>query len=248
MRAALIAALVGVLLAAVVVLVAGNGTPADDATGIPLVTPPALVAADGTSIPLAPNVADLGTSSQRDRYATQLLTGEHLADHLPTARAACQIMETGTAPIGAVANVAATDALPPDTAGKVVYAATLSYCPAYRAAFDNLLALRHGGLAGAAVTGAQPSVSPSTRTRITSSPRAPTRSSERSSTSRRAGADTSPGCGQRAVARGRFNPSCQEYQGYLDPGRAGGRGPSSGDLQTEYGCQQGYIPESECPG
>lgn len=45
---------------------------------------------------------------------------------------------------------------------------------------------------------------------------------------------SSAGCGQRAVAAGKFDPSCSEYQGYLDPGRAGGRGPSSGDLQSEY--------------
>lgn len=61
-------------------------------------------------------------------------------------------------------------------------------------------------------------------------------------------ADTGPGCGGRAVARGVFNPACAEYQGYLDPGRAAGRQPSSGDLQTEYGCEKGYIPKSECPG
>ncbi|MCD2187788.1 hypothetical protein [Actinomycetospora soli] len=61
-------------------------------------------------------------------------------------------------------------------------------------------------------------------------------------------ADTAPGCGGRAVARGVFNPACAEYQGYLDPGRAAGRQPSSGDLQTEYGCEKGYIPKSECPG
>lgn len=58
--------------------------------------------------------------------------------------------------------------------------------------------------------------------------------------------DVGPGCGQRAVDAGRFNPACAEYQGYLDPGRAGGRPANSGDLQHDWGCQQGYIPESEC--
>ena len=45
---------------------------------------------------------------------------------------------------------------------------------------------------------------------------------------------------------GRFNPSCSEYQGYLDPGTSAGRGPTSGEIQTEWGCEQGYIPASEC--
>jgi hypothetical protein len=62
----------------------------------------------------------------------------------------------------------------------------------------------------------------------------------------RPAADTGAGCGHRAVARGVFNPACSEYQGYLDPGRAAGRAPSSGDLQHDDGCQKGYIPQSEC--
>lgn len=66
-------------------------------------------------------------------------------------------------------------------------------------------------------------------------------------TSSRSGARSSgAGCGRRAVTAGVFNPSCSEYQGYLDPGRAGGRAPSSGDRQTEWGCEQGYIPADEC--
>ena len=59
-----------------------------------------------------------------------------------------------------------------------------------------------------------------------------------------------PGARARGVVSarsgGRVQPSCSEYQGYLDPGRAGGRAPSSGDLQTEWGCEQGYIPADEC--
>jgi hypothetical protein len=43
----------------------------------------------------------------------------------------------------------------------------------------------------------------------------------------------------------KFNPACAEYQGYLDPGGPG-RGKTSGEIQQEYGCKQGYIPKSEC--
>lgn len=82
-----------------------------------------------------------------------------------------------------------------------------------------------------------------TRTTTTKSTKAAAPSSTRS---RSSSADTGPGCGQRAVARGVFNPSCAEYQGYLDPGKAAGRAPSSGDLQTQYACEQGQLPASEC--
>lgn len=58
--------------------------------------------------------------------------------------------------------------------------------------------------------------------------------------------DTAPGCGQRAVAEGHYDSACQEYQGYLDPGTAAGRGPTSGELQQQWGCQQGYISKDEC--
>lgn len=58
-------------------------------------------------------------------------------------------------------------------------------------------------------------------------------------------ADTGPGCGQRAVDAGRFNPDCKEYQGYLDPGGAG-RKDTSGEEQRRYACEQGYLPKSEC--
>jgi hypothetical protein len=47
------------------------------------------------------------------------------------------------------------------------------------------------------------------------------------------------------VDAGKFNPHCKEYEGYLDPGGPG-RGKTSGDLQHDYGCQQGYIPKSQC--
>lgn len=45
------------------------------------------------------------------------------------------------------------------------------------------------------------------------------------------------GCAAAAMAAGRFNPSCPEYQGYLDPGGPG-RGPTSGDIQSQYAKQQ----------
>ncbi len=58
-------------------------------------------------------------------------------------------------------------------------------------------------------------------------------------------ADSGPGCAGRAMAASKFNPSCPEYQGYLDPGGPG-RGPTSGEIQHQYGCKAGYIPASEC--
>ncbi|GAB2906405.1 hypothetical protein GCM10027047_00750 [Rhodococcus aerolatus] len=58
--------------------------------------------------------------------------------------------------------------------------------------------------------------------------------------------DSGPGCGGRAVSAGIFNPSCSEYQGYLDPGVAGGRAPSSSDIQTKNGCEAGYITGPVC--
>jgi len=58
-------------------------------------------------------------------------------------------------------------------------------------------------------------------------------------------ADSGPGCAGRAMAASKFNPSCPEYQGYLDPGGPG-RGPTSGEMQHQYGCKAGYIPASEC--
>ncbi|ATY11621.1 hypothetical protein CU254_15000 [Amycolatopsis sp. AA4] len=56
---------------------------------------------------------------------------------------------------------------------------------------------------------------------------------------------TGPGCGQRAVTAGKFNPRCKEYQGYLDPGGPG-RPKTSGEIQHDYLCQQGQLPKSEC--
>lgn len=54
------------------------------------------------------------------------------------------------------------------------------------------------------------------------------------------------GCGRAAVASGTFDPSCSEYQGYLDPGEAGGRAQTSGESQLEWACEQGTVPASEC--
>lgn len=53
--------------------------------------------------------------------------------------------------------------------------------------------------------------------------------------------DTGAGCGQRAVTAGVFNAACSEYQGYLDPGVAAGRAPSSGDIQRQA-CLDGELP------
>jgi hypothetical protein len=80
----------------------------------------------------------------------------------------------------------------------------------------------------------------------TSSTRSSTRATTTAARATRTAADTGPGCGQRAVSRGVFNPACSEYEGYLDPGRAAGRQPSSSDLQHDDGCQKGYIPKSQC--
>jgi hypothetical protein len=57
---------------------------------------------------------------------------------------------------------------------------------------------------------------------------------------------SSAGCGQRAVTAGKFNPACKEYQGYLDPGTAGGRAPTSGEIQLQYLCETGQVPKSDC--
>ena len=65
----------------------------------------------------------------------------------------------------------------------------------------------------------------------------PPRTPEESTTptrSRRPAADTGIGCGQRAVTSGAFNPACPEYQGYLDPGTAAGRAPTSGERQQQH--------------
>jgi len=59
-------------------------------------------------------------------------------------------------------------------------------------------------------------------------------------------ADAAAGCAAKAMAAGKFDPSCREYQGYLDPGQAGGRQPNSAQDQTQYGCEKGYIPKDQC--
>ncbi len=60
------------------------------------------------------------------------------------------------------------------------------------------------------------------------------------------GGDNRPGCAARAMAQGTFNPACSEYQGYLDPGTAGGRAQTSGEIQQQTLCRSGQIPKSEC--
>ncbi|WP_075294925.1 MULTISPECIES: hypothetical protein [unclassified Pseudonocardia] len=53
-------------------------------------------------------------------------------------------------------------------------------------------------------------------------------------------------CAQRAIAAGKFDPSCSAYQGYLDPGTLAGRAPTSGEIQMQYACEQGLVPKSDC--
>jgi hypothetical protein len=91
-----------------------------------------------------------------------------------------------------------------------------------------------------------PSSTPTSTTSTAPTTRSSTRRTSTTRTTVRPATDTAAGCGHRAVARGVFNAACSEYQGYLDPGRAAGRAPSSGDLQHDDGCQKGYIPKSEC--
>lgn len=69
-----------------------------------------------------------------------------------------------------------------------------------------------------------------------------TKTPKHSSTSTTNGA----GCGQRAVTAGVFNPSCSEYQGYLDPGLSGGRAPSSGDIQNAWADCTATKSVAEC--
>jgi hypothetical protein len=60
------------------------------------------------------------------------------------------------------------------------------------------------------------------------------------------GGDDQPGCAARAMERGNFDSACSEYQGYLDPGTAGGRAPTSGEIQQQTLCRRGEIPKNEC--
>lgn len=53
-------------------------------------------------------------------------------------------------------------------------------------------------------------------------------------------------CAARAMAAGRFDPSCSAYQGYLDPGTSAGRAPTSGETQMQYLCERGLVPRSDC--
>ena len=83
----------------------------------------------------------------------------------------------------------------------------------------------------------------------TSAPPVSTRTTRATSSRRSATTTTksSAACGRRAVPAGKFDPSCSEYQGYLDPGRGGGRGPSRGDLQSEYADCVAKKSIADCP-
>jgi hypothetical protein len=139
-----------------------------------------------------------------------------------------------------------------------------------------MLGLLIGGLTAAAVTvavapaGAGPRVAdvvPVTApvvapTTASPAPPAPTRtaSPSNSGTATRSAAPTkrsrtakpkpatrrTTSCAERAMQAGRFDPSCSEYQGYLDPGTAAGREPTSGEIQMQYACEQGLVPRSQC--
>lgn len=104
-------------------------------------------------------------------------------------------------------------------------------------------------LAGGAACSDEPGPAPAPRTSASaeppsgSAPQSP--SSPDSSAGPRGAADTGPGCGERALEAGEFNPDCKEYQGYLDPGGRG-RDDTAGEAQLEYACEQGYIPKEKC--
>jgi membrane protein involved in colicin uptake len=51
-----------------------------------------------------------------------------------------------------------------------------------------------------------------------------------------------PNCAAAAMARGKFDPNCSAYQGYLDPGTSAGRAPSSGDVQREQAKKRAGLP------
>lgn len=65
---------------------------------------------------------------------------------------------------------------------------------------------------------------------------------EKAQATKKSGGD----CAQQAMAAGQFDPSCSAYQGYLDPGTSAGRAPTSGEIQMQYACEQGLVPESDC--
>ncbi len=97
-------------------------------------------------------------------------------------------------------------------------------------------------------TTSEPTTAPTTTRAPPTTTRAPATTTRAPATTTQAPAlkpNSTAGCAARAMAAGKFDPSCPEYQGYLDPGGPG-RGPTSGDLQHQYGCQQGYIPRSQC--
>ncbi|MBB3663731.1 MULTISPECIES: hypothetical protein [Prauserella salsuginis group] len=107
-------------------------------------------------------------------------------------------------------------------------------------------------LAGAGACTDDPNPAPTSRTSASAAPpsgSAPHSQQPRTSPggpSARAGdTDTGPGCGERAVEAGEFNPDCKEYQGHLDPGGRG-RGDTAGEAQLEYACEQGYVPKEKC--
>jgi len=51
-----------------------------------------------------------------------------------------------------------------------------------------------------------------------------------------------PDCAAAAMKRGKFDPNCSAYQGYLDPGISAGRPPTSGDVQREQAKKRAGLP------
>jgi hypothetical protein len=98
-------------------------------------------------------------------------------------------------------------------------------------------------LAGCANAAAAQPASPAAATSTASSTRAAPASASAKPT---LSGDNQPGCAARAMARGKFDPACAEYQGYLDPGTAGGRAATSGEIQQQTLCRSGQIPKNEC--
>jgi hypothetical protein len=201
--------LLGGLAAALILSAAGCA--GDDPP--PLVTPPPITTADGTVIPLPPNVADGATDAQRDAYLDQVLAPQNLTGQQEGARTACAVLDGGQPPATAIFSLLTT--MPPTRedvgrAFRVAYAGTVAYCPAHRALFDSMRddVQAHGGSKVDPVTGQEPApiqVDPRLREPQTTTT---TRSRTHTTTTTRP--------------------------------------KTSGEEQHDWGCQQGYIPASEC--
>jgi hypothetical protein len=193
---------------------------------------------DALTVHLAETEPDEGPASEPDRDAThEAPPTAHLRDARPQAAhragrpprrllATVVVAVAAAGAIFAAGMMAAGSAPPAPTAAPVLPAAAPPIVPPPATPTTTSLTAKTTAAATTA-----------------SSSRSSKRTTARAS---RPTGDTGPGCGYRAVTRGVFNAACSEYQGYLDPGRAAGRQPSSSDLQHDDGCQKGYIPKSDC--